>query len=131
MSVRVDRAPSWPQFAAWALCGASAAFVLIGAFAFGPLAAVPAAVFAGVAVLLGGANRSAIGVAAGVGAWGFVLGWLNRAGPGEVCTATARGSVCNQEWSPWPFWLVGLILVIIPMTVFLRARRQRAARQAL
>jgi hypothetical protein len=64
------RAPSWIQFGAWALCGASGALVLLGAFTVGPFAIVPAAVFAGVALIAGGANFSAVG---GV-AWSRSLG---------------------------------------------------------
>jgi hypothetical protein len=121
---RVDRRPSWLQFAAWAACGAGAALILLAAFAFGPLAIVPAGLFAGIALLLGGANVSAVGAAAGVGAWGFVLGWLNRDGPGVVCTAPDGGMHCTEEWAPWPFWLLGAVLVLIPMILFRYLRRR-------
>ena len=104
--------------------GASAALILLGAFAFGPLAIVPAAPFAALAVLLGGANISAVGVVTGVGIWGFVLGWLNRDGPGEVCTTSTNGGTCTELWAPWPFWLAGALLVIIPMSGFVCLRRR-------
>jgi hypothetical protein len=112
------RAPRWRQFAAWAGCGASAAFTFVGAFAVGPLAILPTILLAVLATRLGGDNVSAVGVAAGVGAWGFVLGWLNRDGPGEVCTTTATGGGCTQEWSPWPFWLAGAFLVTASVAGF-------------
>lgn len=122
--LRATRSPAWRQFVAWALCGASTTFILVGAFAVGPLAIVPAMLFAVLAVRLAGANISAIGVAAGVGAWGFVLGWLNRDGPGEVCTTTASGSSCTQEWAPWPFWLTGALLMVLSIAVFVYGRRR-------
>jgi hypothetical protein len=53
-----------------------------------------------------------------------VLGWLNRDGPGEVCTTSAHSVACSQEWTPWPFWLTGTLLIAIPVIVF--ARRQQA-----
>jgi hypothetical protein len=124
MISRVDRRPSWLQFAAWAACGASAALILVAAFAFGPLAILPAGLFAGTALLLGGANVSAVGAAAGVGAWGFVLGWLNRDGPGDVCTAPNGGMHCTEEWAPWPFWLLGAVLVLGPTVLFQFLRRR-------
>jgi hypothetical protein len=126
--VEITRTPSWPQFAAWALCGASAALILLAAFAWGPLGVLPAAAFAALALLLGGANISAVGAAAGVGVWGFVLGWLNRDGPGDVCTASHGGSTCTTQWAPWPFWLAGAVLVVVPVVLFgwLRCRSHRA-----
>ena len=122
MALAVPHRPTWWQFTTWALCGASAGFILAAAFAFGPLAALPTAAFAGLAVLIGGANISAIGSMAGFGAWGFVLAWLNRGGPGMVCHA----SQCDEEWSPWPFAAVGVVLVGAALTTFpLVSRRGR------
>lgn len=125
------RAPAWRQFGAWALCGASAAFTLIGAFAVGPLAILPTVLFAVLAVRLGGANVSAIGAVGGAGAWGFVLGWVNRDGPGEVCTSTARGGTCAQEWAPWPFWLAGALLPVVSLAVFGYGQRRSRQRPPL
>lgn len=116
---------TWWQFAAWALCGASAAFVLVGAFAVGPLAIVPTALFALLAVRLGGANLSSVGVVTGIGAWCFVVAWLNRGGPGNVCTTDQHGTLCQSEWAPWPFWIAGALSTVIPL-VLMAHRRVRA-----
>jgi hypothetical protein len=124
MAIVVHRRPSWLQFAVWALCGATAALVLLAAFAWGPLAVAPAAAFAGLAVLIGGANISAIGTIAGAGAWGFLLAWLNRGGPGDVCHAVSGGTQCDQEWAPWPFAVAALVLIGVAVTVFVMARRR-------
>ena len=118
------RGPAWQQFAAWALCGASAAFIFVGAFVVGPLGILLTLLFAVLATRLGGDNISAVGAAAGVGAWGFVLGWLNRDGPGGVCTSTDTSTSCSQEWTPWPFWLAGALLVAGSVVVFTYARRR-------
>lgn len=107
MASRWDaRPPSWTQFAAWLLCGASGALVLLAAFAFGPLAVVPAVLFAVLAVRLGGANISAIGTAAGAGAWGIVLAWP-----------------AGQE-SLWPLFLASAVVVVIAVVVFEFLRRR-------
>ncbi len=106
MSVMVNRRPSWSQFAVWALCGATVAFVLLAAFAWGPLAMAPTLLLGGLALLFGGANISAVGTIAGIGAWGFVLAWLNRSG------------------SPWPFAIVAVVLVGLAVTAFVLVKRR-------
>lgn len=121
---RVAREPSWFQFAAWALFGASTALILLAAFTFGAVAIVPAAVFAGIALVAGGANVSAIGSAAGVGGWGFVLGWLNRDGPGNVCTSSGTGVSCTQEFAPWPSVLAGALVVGATVAAFAVLQRR-------
>ncbi|MBS2964837.1 hypothetical protein KGA66_17400 [Actinocrinis puniceicyclus] len=40
------------------------------------------------------------------------LAYLNRSGPGTVCTATATSSGCVQEYSPWPFLGLAVFLLI-------------------
>ena len=40
------------------------------------------------------------------------LGWLNRGGPGDVCTSTASSTSCTSETSPWPFVAVAALLVV-------------------
>jgi hypothetical protein len=55
----------------------------------------------------------AVGAAlAGVGAAVLFLAWRNRGGPGTVCHTTATGIDCVDEWSPWPFAVVGVALVL-------------------
>jgi hypothetical protein len=124
MPVVVNRRPSWLQFAVWAWCGATAALALLAAFAWGPLAIAPAAVAAGLAVLIGGANVSAVGAVAGVGTWGLPLAWLNRGGPGDVCHAMSGGSQCDQESAPWPFVVAALVVVGVSVTMFVVVRRR-------
>lgn len=101
--------------------------VLLGAFTVGPLAIVPTALLALLAVRLGGVNVSSVGVVVGVGAWCFVLAWLNRAGPGVACTIGEHGTLCQDEWAPWPFWLAGASFVALP-TVLVARRRGRVRR---
>lgn len=124
------RAPSWFQLAAWALCGASGSLVFLGAFTVGPFAAVPTAVFAGVALLAGGANFSAVGAAAGVGPWAFVLGWLNRDGPGQVCVTSGSSYSCTEEFTPWPSFVAGVVMIAASVSVFVILRRRSAMRLA-
>jgi hypothetical protein len=49
---------------------------------------------------------------AGVGAAVLHLAGHNRDGPGTVCHTTGTGIDCVDEWSPWPFAVVGVALVL-------------------
>jgi hypothetical protein len=51
------------------------------------------------------------------------VAWLNRDGPGEVCSRSATGESCGDEWSPWPFVVVALVLAVAGVLVFARGRR--------
>jgi hypothetical protein len=106
----------------WVVVGALAAVGIGGILTIGP----PLIMFA---VLLGCAgaampatrNRSAGLVVAGLSGGPFLIAWLNRDGPGEICRVVGDGSECIEEWSPWPFAAVGVALVVTG--VCLAARR--------
>lgn len=42
-------------------------------------------------------------------------------GPGNVCTANS----CVDEWSPWPWLAVGLVLVVLGFALFVRIIHRR------
>lgn len=62
-------------------------------------------------------TRAVGGVLAGVGLIALYIAWLNREGPGTVCHATATTSECGDQWSPWPFVAVAMLLVVISVAV--------------
>ena len=60
------------------------------------------------------------------------VAWLNRDGPGNICTRPPSSQTCVEEWSPWPFgssrsrsWFIAGGVVIS-----LAYRRYLAAAQA-
>jgi hypothetical protein len=55
------------------------------------------------------------------------IGYENRDGPGDVCTTTATGGSCTQEWSPWPWLVAGTVLGIAGVVAFMAARRRESA----
>jgi hypothetical protein len=124
MTMNVASKPTWVQFVVWALCGAATAVGLLAAFTIGPLVLVGAMLLAGLALRLGGANRSAVGTGAGVGLPFLWVAWLNRGGPGTVCTTTGSGRSCDQEWSPWPWLAVGLLMILVCTVLYVLARRR-------
>jgi hypothetical protein len=67
---------------------------------------------AGMAGLLPGASVPVLYVA-----------WLNRDGPGTVCTTTSTSNSCGDEWAPWPFVVVAVLMVAAGVIAFIRMRR--------
>jgi hypothetical protein len=63
------------------------------------------------------------GLATGAAAPLLYVAWLNRGGPGEVCTGTALSESCGDEWSPWPFLAAAVVLVVAGVAMFVRLRR--------
>jgi hypothetical protein len=79
---------------------------------------------AGLLALLkwGGNRKSAVGVISGLGLPFFYIAYLNRGGPGMVCRATGNGGrECTQEYSPWTWLVIGLILVVSGVVLFRRS----------
>lgn len=73
-------------------------------------------------------NESVIGVGVGLGGLVLYVAYLNRGGPGTVCKTTATSSSCVDEWSPWPWLVVGALLIVSSITLFVLVRRLRLAR---
>jgi hypothetical protein len=60
-------------------------------------------------------NRSAVFLLAGLGLSVLYVAWLNRGGPGAVCEGSGSEISCTEEWSPWPFVVIGVLLVVVPI----------------
>lgn len=117
-------------FVIWAVEGAATALGVLTLLTIGVFV-LPAALVLG-AVLAWHAPRwlAGPGIVAGLGLPLFYVGYLNRGGPGMVCTTVAGGSECTQETSPWPWAAAGLLLVIAGLTLSLAAARRRPRTQA-
>jgi hypothetical protein len=51
------------------------------------------------------------------------IAYLNRDGPGNICTPVGNGGQqCMQEFSPWPFLIIGLALIVTGLVLFIRIR---------
>jgi hypothetical protein len=111
------------------LVGAGLAFGLLGALTIGvfvlPVAALAAIGLTRIPAAAGGLS----GVVAGAGAGPLFVAYLNRDGPGDVCTVTARSVACVGEWSPWPWLVVGVVLLGAGIALFVvRAGRRPRGR---
>ena len=100
------------KYGLWVLVGALGGFGIVGLLTIGALALGLAILLALIAILVPGLrNRASLGVVGGLTAAPLYLAWLNRRGPGEVCSHMGTDVSCVEEWSPWPFAVVALALI--------------------
>lgn len=114
--------PPWRWFAVWIVVGA--------AFALGSISVIGIVVLpiAGIATALLARNKRVVagivGIVSGAGLPFVYVAYLNRDGPGTICTATNGGESCRDEWSPWPWLGVGVGLVALGVALFVGTRRR-------
>lgn len=114
----------WPWFGAWFLVGALASFGLLTVLTVGVFL-LPVSLAA--AVLLTtrrGCRTGLAGLVSGLGVPLLYVAYLNRGGPGNVCTTTASGQSCVDEYSPWGWLAAGAVLLLAGMALGLALRRR-------
>lgn len=116
------RYAKWRWFVGWVVVGAGYGGVLAAAFA-GGLLLLPIALGGTIVLTRGGREQGIPGLFSGLGIGPLAVAYLNRDGPGDVCTKTPSGDACVQDFNPLPWLLVGLVLLIIGLVWFLRRRR--------
>ena len=116
--------PWW--FGAWFVVGAALALAVLGAMTIG-IFVLPIALVAIGALLARERSRTGMqGLVAGAGLPFLYVALLNRDGPGEVCTRMTNGTSCSQEHSPWPWLAIGVLLLVLGVSLFLRADRRHS-----
>ena len=116
----------WGRFAAWLLLGVGYSFAVLGAMTIGVLI-LPVAI-AGTLLVRSRARGGTPGLQSGLGLPLLYVAFLNRDGPGTVCASLRGGGQrCSDEWSPWPWLVVGTALVVSGVLVFRSRRRMRLA----
>lgn len=123
---------AWGWFLAWCIIGVGFVGGLLAAFA------PPITLFlwgisgAGVAVIARRKEARAAwpGIVSGASVLVFLIAYLNRDGPGDVCTAYIGRACTNSEqrWSPWPFVAAGIIMAVGGVVGFLFMRRHALKR---
>ncbi|MFZ2058677.1 MAG: hypothetical protein WAV54_14830 [Acidimicrobiales bacterium] len=110
---------AWGWFAAWTLVGATWSLALIGIASIG-LLVLPAAVGATVVVALRAPSSNGLaGLVTGLGLPALWVAYLNRSGPGNVCTSGHGVESCIQALDPWPWLGVTVVLVTAGIAIFL------------
>jgi hypothetical protein len=111
-------------FACWAVVGAAYAFGLIGALSIGMFVLPCALVTTFYLARRSPAPRFMTGLVSGLGVSLLILAFLHRRGPGMVCD----GSGCEHQFSPWPWFVAGVLFVLLGVAVYvLSATRRRGA----
>jgi hypothetical protein len=118
----------WAWFAAWLIIGAGYALSLLGAASIG-LFVLPLPVLATILIVRRQHASSGLpGLISGLGVPLFYVAYLNRAGPGTICTTITGGQDCTGEWSPWPWLAAAVILLGLGLAAFI-ARQRHLPRQ--
>jgi hypothetical protein len=115
---------SWGAFAAWCVAGTGGCFGVLSILTVGPFVLLATLTLCGWLLFRQGFGAGMAGLLTGAAVPLLYVAWLNRDGPGEVCTRTATGSSCGDEWSPWPFVVAGLVAAIAGVVLFLRLRHR-------
>jgi len=121
-----DRSQDLLQLAGWTAVGAGAVTAVLTVLTIGVFVLLATAGLATVLARRAGRRFAGPGLIAGAGLMPLYVGYLNRGGPGMVCTTTRGGGSCVQEWSPWPWVAAGLCLVGIGVASGLLRRRSRS-----
>lgn len=129
-SVEAAQGSSWLAFLAWFLVGAAYVLGFLGIMTIG-VPVLLAAVAGTIALSLSHRGRHGVfGLVSGLAGPLFYVALLNRAGPGEVCATTGEVTTCIQEWSPWPWVVIGIALLVAGWVLF-RRQQQAPARHPL
>ncbi len=119
-----SRSASPWAFPFWGVVGALVAFGVAGLATIGLFLLALASVLLAVAFAVPALRRPSLpGVLVGLSTAPLYIGWLNRGGPGTVCTTTADSTTCTDQWSPWPFVAVGVLLAGAGAILLVSARR--------
>jgi hypothetical protein len=120
--VTTKRGDSGAAFAAWCVVGAGFCFGVLALLSVGWFVLLATFFFCAFLLWALEFGWGWAGVLTGAALPLLYVAWLNRAGPGEVCTYTATGHSCGDESSPWP--LVALAALLFAGGVMVFARQQ-------
>jgi hypothetical protein len=109
-------------FVGWCAVGAALCLSVLTLLTIGPFVLLVTLMLIGVMLWRVDFGWAMAGMISGAGLPALVVAWLNRDGPGEVCTRSATELSCGDEWSPWPFVVVGVLLLVVGGVVFARNR---------
>lgn len=118
--------PSAVAYIWWLLVGALFGFATAGMLTIGILLMPVVAVLVAIGLLVRPlrAPRAMLTIPGGLAVVPLYIAWLNRGGPGDVCTTLGNGGIrCTQEWSPWPFVAMSLVLVALTAVLVPLMRR--------
>jgi hypothetical protein len=111
-------------FLGWVLLGAGIGAGLGLGIPGGLFVALALVLVGGLLVVRQGLRPAQLGVVTGLSALPLALAWLNRRGPGPFCSGGVTGASDSiVQSSPWPYLLVGVVVAVVGVVLFVRARR--------
>ncbi len=120
---RIDRrANTWWAWGLWCFAGAGLCVGVLAILTIGFAVLFVTLVVCGVLLWRVGVGPALTGIISGAAAPLLYVAWLNRDGPGSHCTVTATSSSCTDEWTPWPFVVVAVAMVVAGVVSFVRLR---------
>jgi hypothetical protein len=120
---RMDRrAYTWWAFGLWCVAGTGLALGVISILTIGFAVLFVTLVLCGFLLWKVGFGPALTGIITGAAAPVLYVAWLNRDGPGSHCIVTATSSSCTDEWTPWPFLVVAVAMVVAGVVSFVWLR---------
>ena len=107
-------------FVAWCFIGAGLCLGVLSMLTIGPFVLLVTLVLCGFLLYRVEFGWGMGGLLTGAATPLLYVAWLNRDGPGEVCTRTATSLSCADEWSPWPFVVVATALIVAGVALYVR-----------
>jgi hypothetical protein len=118
----VTRPPAW-AYLWWLAVGALLVFGFLAQLTIGAPFFLLGVVLAVVGALRRATRSFAVSaLPAGLALPLLYVAWLNRDGPGTVCTTTTFSQTCEEQWDPWP-WVIAAVLMVavsVGLTVLTR-----------
>jgi hypothetical protein len=118
-----SRSDTVAAFLWWCLAGAGLCLGVLTLLTIGPFVLLATFALCGFLLWRLELGWGMAGLLSGAALPVWYVAWLNREGPGQVCRGDARAVTCTDQWSPWPFVALGLVLAVTGLVVF--ARRDR------
>lgn len=112
--------------AAWSLVGAAWGLGLIALLSIGVYVLAVALAATVALVLVPAARREAAALLAGPALPLLYVAFLNRSGPGTVCTTSGDSESCVDLWTPWPWVVAAALFVIIGAGAVYLSRPRRS-----
>ncbi|MFJ3639600.1 hypothetical protein ACIPRD_07600 [Streptomyces sp. NPDC090108] len=117
-----------PWFFAWFTVGALASLGVLSLLSVG-LYLLPAALAAAALLALRPRSHAGLpGLVSGLGIPLLYVAFLNRGGPGTVCTTSAAGQSCVDEYDPWVWLAAGVVLLLAGIVTGVLTTRAEAVR---
>jgi hypothetical protein len=110
-------------FLGWCVAGVAGCFGVLSILTVGPFVLLFTLFLCGWLLWRVQLGWAMGGLLTGAAAPVLYVAWLNRDGPGEVCTRSGGTVSCGDEWSPWPFVVAALVLAVSGFLVLGRRGR--------